>query len=210
MRNLTEWHLWVAQRVGSGQAGAVLPDDVVAGIHARDPDALARCYDALATPLYRFLLSRSGDPALAEDMVEATFLELVEYAPALRGGADGVRAWLFRAAANNLIDEQRKATRRGDVALDETRAAGRPAAEPGPEERYLAGERDAVVRAALAQLSPDQQEVLSLRFAAQLTSREIADITGRTVGAVKALQHRGLAALERILSLDRPDAPDTG
>ncbi|HVM00109.1 MAG TPA: sigma-70 family RNA polymerase sigma factor [Egibacteraceae bacterium] len=185
----------------------MFPDDVVAGIHARDPDALARCYEVMATPLYRFLLARSRDPALAEDMVEATFLELVEYAPALRGGADGVRAWLFRAAANNLIDEQRKATRRGDVALDETRAAGRAAPEPGPEERYLAGERDAVVRAALARLSADQQEVLSLRFAAQLTSREVADITGRSVGAVKALQHRALAALKRILD---PDHPDTG
>jgi len=138
-------------------------------------------------------------------VVEATFLELVEYAPALRGGADGVRAWLFRAARNNLIDERRKTARRGDVALDEQRAAGRAASGPGPEEQVLAAERDAVVRAALARLSPDQREVLGLRFAAQLTSREIADITGRTVGAVKALQHRGLAALERILSAEPED-----
>jgi len=182
----------------------VLPDDVAAGISARDPDALARCYEVMATPLYRFLLSRSGNPTLAEDVVEATFLELVEYAPALRGGADGVRAWLFRAARNNLIDEQRKTSRRGDLPLDEQRAAGRAAGEAGPEQRFLAGERDAAVRVALVQLSDDQQEVLALRFAAEMTSREIADITGRTVGAVKALQHRGLASLERILSAD-PD-----
>lgn len=180
----------------------MLSDDVVARIHARDPDALARCYEVLAPALYRFLLARCHHPALAEDMVEATFLELVEYAPALRGGVDGLRAWLFRAARNNLLDEQRKATRRGDVALDERRAATRAAPEPGPEERLIAGERAAVVRAALAKLSVDQQEVLSLRFAAELTSREIAEITGRSLGAVKALQHRGLAALGRILSAD--------
>lgn len=183
----------------------VLPDDIVEGIHVRDPDALARCYEVMADPLYRFLLSQSPDRALAEDVVEATFLELVEYAPALRGGADGVRAWLFRAARNNLIDERRKTARRGDVPLDEQRAAGRAASEPGPEEQVLAAERDAVVRAALGRLSPDQREVLGLRFAAQLTSREIAGITGRTVGAVKALQHRGLAALERILSAEAED-----
>lgn len=181
----------------------MLPDDIVEGIHARDPDALARCYDVLADPLYRYLLTQSSDHTLAEDVVEATFLELVEYAPALRGGADGVRAWLFRAARNNLIDERRKADRRGDVPLDEQRAAGRPTGALGPEEQLLAGERDAVVRAALAQLSPDQQEVLTLRFAAQLTSREIAEITGRRVGAVKSLQHRGLAALARILTAER-------
>lgn len=180
----------------------MLSDDIVEGIHARDPAALARCYEAMADPLYRYLLTQSPDRVLAEDVVEATFLELVEYAPALRGGADGVRAWLFRAARNNLIDERRKTARRGDVALDEQRAAGRPAHEAGPEEQVLAGERDAVVRAALAQLSPDQQEVLSLRFAAQLTSRQIAEVTGRSIGAVKALQHRGLAALERILSAE--------
>lgn len=187
----------------------MLPDDVVDGIHARDPDALARCYEALAAPLYRFLLARSHDPVLAEDMVEATFLELVTYAPALRGGADGVRAWLFRAARNNLLDEQRKTTRRGDVPFDERGASDRiapaSAPEPGPEEQFLAGERDATVRAAMAHLSDDQHEVLSLRFAAQLSSREIADITGRSVGAVKSLQHRGLAALERLLSANPED-----
>lgn len=187
----------------------VLSDDVVEGVHARDPDALARCYEVMATPLYRYLLARSRDPGLAEDMVEATFVELVEYAPALRGGADGLRAWLFRAARNNLLDEQRKTTRRGDVALDQRGSSEPPASEaapdPGPEERFLAGERDARVRVALAHLSDDQQEVLSLRFAAELTSQQVADVTGRSVGAVKALQHRGLAALKRLLSTD-PDA----
>lgn len=180
----------------------MLPDDIVEGIHARDPDAFARCYEVMADPLYRYLLTQSPDRTLAEDVVEATFLELVEYAPALRGGADGVRAWLFRAARNNLIDERRKTARRGDVPLDEQRAAGRAARQPGPEEHVLAAERDAVVRSALARLSPDQQEVLGLRFAAGLTGREIAGITGRTEGAVKALLHRGLAALKRILATE--------
>lgn len=190
--------------VPCGQAGWVLPDDIVDGIHARDPEALARCYEVLATPLYRFLVARTNDQALAEDMVEATFLELVEHAPALRGGADGVRAWLFRAARNNLIDEQRKTTRRGDVALDEQHAAGRATTGAGPEEHLLSAERDAAVQGALARLSPDQREVLSLRFAAELSSREVADITGRTLGSVKSLQHRGLAALGRILT-NEPD-----
>lgn len=183
----------------------MLPDDIVDGIHARDPEALARCYEVLATPLYRFLVARTSDQALAEDMVEATFLELVEHAPALRGGADGVRAWLFRAARNNLVDEQRKATRRGDVALDEQHAAGHAATGAGPEEHLVSAERDAAVQAALARLSPDQREVLSLRFAAELSSREVAEITGRTVGSVKSLQHRGLAALGRILASEPGD-----
>lgn len=184
-----------------------LPDDVVAGIRARDPDAIALCYEAVADALYRYLYARCGDHALAEDLVEATFLELIERPPLLVGGASAVRAWLFTAARNNLSDVRRKAQRRGDVALDERIAAARPDPAVGPEDRAVAGDQAAIVRAAMASLSEDQREVLMLRFAAGLSGPEVAAVTGRTVGAVKALQHRGLAALGRVLGTD-PGADD--
>jgi RNA polymerase sigma-70 factor, ECF subfamily len=57
------------------------------------------------------------------------------------------------------------------------------------------------VLAALRQLSPDQREVLLLRMAAGLTAPEVAAIVGKTTGAVKALQHRGLASLARVLGV---------
>jgi RNA polymerase sigma-70 factor (ECF subfamily) len=176
-----------------------LPDDVAAGIHARDPDAFAACYEALADPLFRYLLAESRDRALAEDLVEATFLELVESAPRLTGGPGAVRAWLFRAARNNFLDQRRKDLRRRNVPLDEQASARRPSADPGPEDVAVANARNEVLWAALAQLSEDQREVLTLRFAGDLSGPEIARITGRTVGAVKALQHRGLASLARRL-----------
>lgn len=179
----------------------LLPDAVVTGIRERDPDAVAACYEALATPLYRYLVGLCGDRTLAEDLVEATFVELIEYAPTLTGGPGAVRAWLFRAGKNNLLDVRRKELRHGDVPLDQS-ANDRPAPGPGPEQIALTGERDGVVRAALAQLSPDQREVLLLRFAGDLTGPEVAELTGRTLGAVKALQHRGLAALARVLGTD--------
>lgn len=179
----------------------LLPDAVVLGIRDRDPDAVAACYEALATPLYRYLVGLCGDRTLAEDLVEATFVELIEYAPSLTGGGGAVRAWLFRAGKNNLLDARRKELRRGDRPLDDA-VAERPAPEPGPEQVALAAARDAVVRTALAELSPDQREVLLLRFAGDFTGPEVAALTGRTLGAVKALQHRGLAALARVLGTD--------
>lgn len=172
---------------------------VIEGVAARDPDAVALAYEALADPLFRYLLSRCGDVTLAEDLVEATFLELVEAAPRITGGTSGLRAWLFRAARNNLIDHSRKARRRGDTTLDDRRDLTRASTEAGPEALAVAAETAATVRAALTDLSPDQQEVLALRFAAGLTGPEIAAITGRTVGSVKALQHRGLRSLKRAL-----------
>jgi RNA polymerase sigma-70 factor (ECF subfamily) len=176
-----------------------LPDDVAAGILARDPDAVAACYQELADPLFRYLLALCRDRSLAEDLVEATFLELVETAPRLTGGARAVRAWLFRAARNNFLDARRKEIRRRNVPLDEHVAAERPAGDPGPEDVAITNARNAMLWEALGQLSPDQREVLTLRFAGGLSGPEIAAVTGRTVGAVKALQHRGLASLARRL-----------
>lgn len=177
----------------------LLPQRAVDGLAERDPDAVAACYEALSAPLYRYLLSRCGDPTLAEDLVEATFLELVEAAPRISGGASGVRAWLFRAGRNNLLDAARKARRRGDQPLDERRAVSRPSLDAGPETLALDAEARALLRSALAELSDDQREVLVLRFGSGLSSAEVAAVTGRTVGAVKALQHRGLRALQRVL-----------
>jgi RNA polymerase sigma-70 factor (ECF subfamily) len=182
---------------------ATAADDALAqGVRTRDPDALALCYEAVADALYRYLRGLCGDAQLAEDLVEETFLELVEYAPAITGGMSGVRAWLFRAGKNNLIDARRKTTRRGDVPLDMEAAAARPDPGPGPELRALESERGAVLYAAIAQLSEDQQEVVLLRFVSGLSGPEVAEATGRTVGAVKSLQHRALASLGRLLATD--------
>lgn len=177
-------------------------DALAAGVARRDPDALASCYEEIADALFRYLLGLCGDRVLAEDLVEETFLELVEAAPTLTGGLSGVRAWLFRAGKNNLIDARRKSARRGDVALDDDFAASRPDRDPGPEAQAEAHEQQAVLYGAMAQVSADQREVLMLRFVGGLSGPEVAEATGRTVGAVKSLQHRGLAALARLLGTD--------
>jgi DNA-binding NarL/FixJ family response regulator len=80
----------------------------------------------------------------------------------------------------------------------------RPAAEDRDE---LAIERLESMRvmAALRELSPDQREVLLLSMAGGLTASEVAAILGKTTGAVKALRHRGLASLTRVLGLPDPD-----
>lgn len=183
-------------------AQTLLSDDLIAGIAQRDPDAFGACYEALADPLFRYVRGLCGDGRLAEDMVEETFLELVQSAPRITGGVGGLRAWLYRAARNNLIDVKRKQARRGDVPLDMDQATMRPDLSPGPEATAVLGERHDILWTALAQVSEDQREVLMLRFVSGLSGPEVAEATGRTVGAVKSLQHRGLAALARLLGTD--------
>jgi RNA polymerase sigma factor (sigma-70 family) len=86
------------------------------------------------------------------------------------------------------------------------------ALEPGwapasddPEELAIERLESSRVVAAMRELSPDQREVLLLRMADGLTAPEVAEILGKTTGAVKALQHRGLANLARVLGLRGPD-----
>ena len=106
----------------------------------------------------------------------------------------------------DFVDHLRRSARRPETPHAEpgTISAG---TVPDTADEVLARADGARVRAALAQLSPDQQEVLVLRVVAGLTAQEVAEATGRTVGAVKALQHRGLDSLGRLLGKERDPYP---
>lgn len=174
-------------------------DELVDGVRAGNPDAIAEVYLQVAPALRAFLRAEVRHGEVADDLVEHTFVELLEARATIRGGGRALRAWLFRAARNNLYDWRRRAARRADHELGQELTATLEDPDPNPE--TVAGERDALaeIRAALGELSPDQREVLELRLVAELTTAEVAELTGRTVGAVKALQHRGLAKLARVL-----------
>ena len=84
---------------------------------------------------------------------------------------------------------------------------GWPSGGEGPEELAIERLEDSRVLAALHQLAPDQREVLLLRTVSGLTAPEVAAALGKTTGAVKALQHRGLASLAQVLGPRSPQEP---
>jgi RNA polymerase sigma-70 factor, ECF subfamily len=182
------------------------PADLVAA-RRRDPEAVTRIYQAYAPALLRFFVAAVGDRHAAEDLVGTVFAAAIEGLPGFRGEVTKLGGWLFRIARHDLYDYRRHAARarteRLDDVLDEAALA-----EDAPDPQDLAVERleGTRVMAALNQLSLDQREVLLLRLAAGLTAPEVAATLGKTTGAVKALQHRGLASLARVLGLrtDRP------
>ncbi|MGH9275790.1 MAG: RNA polymerase sigma factor [Acidimicrobiales bacterium] len=133
---------------------------------------------------------RGRGVADADDLLSEVFLQVARSLPRFRGDEDHLRAWVFTIARNRVVDGHRRRSTRpmlADVPVPE-RAA--PAHED-PVDPELLG--------ALAQLTPDQREVVVLRFVADLPLEEVASITGRTEGAVKSMQHRALAQLARIL-----------
>jgi RNA polymerase sigma-70 factor, ECF subfamily len=185
-----------ASRVGLTAA------DLVAA-RGREPAAVARVYTAYAPALFRFFLAAVGDRPSAEDLTGDVFKSAIEGLPGFRGPVEALGGWLFSIAHHDLSDFRRKQTRSpGITPLDDTLGEAALAADADdPEElaiQRIEGDR---VLAALRQLSPEQREVLLLRMAAGLTAPEVAATLGKTTGAVKALQHRGLASLARVLGV---------
>jgi RNA polymerase sigma-70 factor (ECF subfamily) len=158
-------------------------------------DALGEIYDRYAPLVYAYLYRRVHDAHLAEDLTSEVFVRVLRAIQSESFWRTSFRGWLYRIAHNLVVDHYR----------------GQPAVPPLPLDEGLVQDGDGpdveVVKRfsrqrlweALQLLTPDQQQVVSLRFGEQLTAREVAEVMDKSVGAVEALQHRALAALRRIL-----------
>jgi len=172
----------------------------LAAARRREPAAVSRLYTAYAPALFRFFMAAVGDRHQAEDLTGTAFVSAIEGLPRFYGPIEALGGWLFQIARHDLYDHRRRQARaRIEPLEDHLPEAAAAAGVDDPEE--LALERLAAGRvvAALRELSDDQREVLLLRMAAGLTAPEVAETLGKTTGAVKALQHRGLASLARVL-----------
>jgi RNA polymerase sigma-70 factor (ECF subfamily) len=166
------------------------------------PEATAASPSFAAGELYRRLAPavlgylRAQGAADPEDLMGEVFLHVVRDLGRFRGNDAAVRAWVFRIARNRLIDDQRRRRRRPLVlrAVVPEHPDGRAAAEsPGLDPALLA---------ALGDLTPEQRQVVTLRFVADLPIRDVARILHRRPGAVKALQNRAMARLAGALAVD--------
>lgn len=153
--------------------------------------AYERLYKSLAPSVNGYL--RVQGAAEPEDLTSEVFERAFSALGGFSGGEAQFRSWVFTIAHHRLTDERRRVARRPQRADAEV-----PELPTGDVEeeaaRRLATER---VRRLCEGLAPDQRDVLLLRMLAALTVEEIADALGKTPGAVKALQRRGLAALRR-------------
>jgi RNA polymerase sigma-70 factor (ECF subfamily) len=141
----------------------------------------------LGGPVHAYL--RATGAADSEDLLGDVFCEVTRTLRRFHGDDEALRRWVFTIAHHRVIDEYRRATVRRRAYPARTLAA-----VPAPPEPL-----DPQIEAALAQLTPEQREVVVLRFVADLSLETVATTTGRSVGAVKAMQHRALAQLEGAL-----------
>jgi RNA polymerase sigma-70 factor (ECF subfamily) len=161
-----------------------------------DEMALTQIYEENFDKIYRYIVLKIGDRTEAEDMAQQVFLNAFKSISSYKSKGNPISSWLFRIAHNQMVDYFRKKSKRATVPLDETLAGG--GGDPGLEaEHKIAVEQ--LVRAT-GKLTGAQREVISLRFAGELSVAQVAGIMGKSEGAIKALQHSAIISLRKILA----------
>jgi RNA polymerase sigma-70 factor (ECF subfamily) len=169
--------------------------DVIERARAGGRAAFAELYDQHVDSVYRYLLYRLRQASDAEDLTSEVFTRAFANIHRYRWQGKSFLAWLYTIARNAVTD--RRWRERPTVDLDTAFAL----AEDGPtaHDRAVLGEQVGALRGAVKHLTTEQQQVLSLRFEANLPSREVARMLGKNEGAIRALQFRALGRLRKIL-----------
>jgi len=131
-----------------------------------------------------------------DELTNEVFAQVHRGLSGFTGDWSGFRSWVFTIAHHRMVDDARRARRRPPVAMAEV---SEEAATGDVESEALDALSDERLHRLLSILSNDQRQVLLLRIVADLPLEEAADALGKTVGAVKSLQHRALASLRRAL-----------
>ena len=158
--------------------------------------AWAAIYRDLAPSLLGYF--RAQGALEPEDLTGEVFVHVVRHLARFEGNEKDFRAWIFTIAHSRLVDDQRYRSRRPTEPSSTAVEAHGPVRNTEQEAlRSLAVER---TRDVIDRLSPEQRSVILLRIVADLSVEDVAVALGKTPGAVKALQRRGLAAIHREIS----------
>ena len=177
---------------------------------AGNREAFAVLHGRYYQRVFRLALVRCRTRADAEDVASETFVRAITHLGSYRFQSNSLLPWLLKIAANLAADTGRKAAQAGFVSLDSSGGAGEAIAgvkayleraEGSPDPHTLAArhETQALIKAAVLDLSPEQSEAVLLRFGAELSLKEIAHTMNKTEGAIKSLLHRALLRLRRDL-----------
>jgi RNA polymerase sigma-70 factor (ECF subfamily) len=173
-------------------------DRLVNEAQAGDTWAFGLIFDHYHEPVYRYIASRVHRPSDAEDLTQHVFVKALEALPRYEARGVPFGGWLFRLARNAVIDHVR--TRHDHAELDAIVEWAH--GDAGPDEVAVVRQELDAVGAALATLTDDQREAISLRFFAGLSAREAAEAMGKQEGTVRGLQFRAIAALRRQLGIE--------
>jgi RNA polymerase sigma-70 factor (ECF subfamily) len=163
------------------------------GLRKLDSRAIGTIYDQYFAEVYRYVRYRIDDDVVAEDIASDVFVRLLEAAQRNQGPQSNLKGWLIATASNAVNDHLRRQYRRPVEDLSESM----PEEELSVHAQVDLREQNQLVQTAYAQLTHEQQDVLALRFGQGYSLEETAMYMKKNVNAIKALQFRALASLQR-------------
>ena len=165
------------------------------GLRNLDSQSIGAIYDQYFPDVFRYVRYRINEDAIAEDVASDVFVRLLEASQKRRGPDTNIKGWLIATASNVVNDHLRRRYRRPTEALSDAMPDGSASVHAEIDSR----EQNQEVRSAYTQLTSEQQDVLALRFGQGYSLEETATFMKKKVNAVKALQFRALATLQRLI-----------
>ena len=164
-----------------------------------DKSAITAIYDSFHPKIYRYIYRQVGDVEMSRDLAAEVFRRFLQAIQNGTGPDNQLQAWLYRTAHNIVIDHYRRQKHRNHLELPDTYPEAEFSLEWVVDQQLMAQ----MLRKAIHALTPEQQQVITLKFLEGFTNGEVAEIMKKPVGAVKSLQHRALNALQRHLAPSR-------
>lgn len=155
--------------------------------------AIGVIYDEYFPEIYRYALYRISDETLAEDIASDVFIRLLEAVKAGRAPQTNLKGWLIATASHIVTDQLRKKYRHPEDEIP----ASLPDLQPALAFQVDQREQQRAMKNALSKLTVEQQNVLAFRFGQGYSIEETASLMNKNLNAIKALQFRALAALQR-------------
>jgi RNA polymerase sigma-70 factor (ECF subfamily) len=162
-----------------------------------DPAALEEVHDTFYPAIFRYISYRVGDLQTAEDLTSEVFTRLLSAVRDRSAPKNTLKGWLYGVASRVVADHHRKSYRIQQVELSQAIESS----TPGPAEAVSNKQNLEALHVAMKELTQDQQEVIALRFGYEMPIREVAQLMGKSEGAIKQLQARAVASLSRILAI---------
>jgi RNA polymerase sigma-70 factor (ECF subfamily) len=188
--------------VSANQAVPRANDDTPLVLRAiqRDQDAFGELYDRHVVRVYRHIYYMVGNAAEAEDLTAQTFLKAWEAIERYQVRGAPFVSWLLRIAHNlgvSHLRAKRETSQVHEGIVDEKMRRD-------PESAYQQTAEEELVREAILKLREEQRQVIVLRFIEDLDYREVAEIIGKSVAAIRVIQHRALNSLRKQMKLLDP------
>jgi RNA polymerase sigma-70 factor (ECF subfamily) len=162
-----------------------------------DPVAFGQLYELYVDRIYNYVYYRIGNHHDSEDLTAKVFYRALNHIPNYNNKGVPFAAWLYRIAHNLVANWHRDNNRRQVVALEQVTLSG--ARHESPHQVAERANEQELLLAAIKDLPPERQQLLTLKFVERLSNAEIGRLMGRSEGAIKSLYHRTLVSLKDAL-----------